>query len=118
MRPILPGDLDVAVRVLLLLPGGDREPAMDAMLVAAEQADRARIATGRRQRGGGDGSLMSEALLRPRGAASFLGPLYRECLAVVLDRLARFEIDILRCGAALPSYIAGTEDGTAVDLRN
>lgn len=118
MRPILPGDLDLAARVLLALPADERGPAMYAMLAAAERADRIRIATGRPHRDGGDGSLLGEALMRPREAATFAGPLYRECLSLVLDRLAVFEADILRCGVGFPSYMAGTKDGAALNWRS
>jgi hypothetical protein len=91
MRPLLPSDLDLAARVLLVLPSERRAAEMDGMIAAACLAERYRRLTGRLLPGQGDGSLLSVALGRRRADPEVVGADYRACLAVVLDRLAALD---------------------------
>ena len=93
MRPVLPSDLDIAARVLLALPRQQRRAAMDDMIETARHAECHRRRTGRLLPGQGDGSLLSVALGRRRVNPGCAGPEYRDCMALVLDRMAVLERD-------------------------
>jgi len=88
VRPILPGDLDAAVRSVLRSEVADR-PALAADLVRrADLADRFRKRTGRLHPRHGDGSLMAVARLSGPAAAVWRCDVdYCDCLVVVLDAL-------------------------------
>lgn len=107
MRPILPADLDVAARVLLVSPPGEWPAVMDAMLDEAEAADRVRVAGGRNPVTGGDGSLIAAALGRHRRPACAADAAYRACLMIVLDRIAVREAAIARCDEGHHTYMGG-----------
>jgi len=107
MRPILPSDLDAAARVLMVVPPPDRGAVMDQMLVAAEEADGFRVATGRTPVSGGDGSLLAAALARQRAPACAADGGYRDCLALVLERIAAHEGAIARCDEGHHAYMGG-----------
>ena len=62
MRPILPGDLDCAVAVVLAQPPARRAAVAAHLLAQADIADRYRKRFGRAHPAFGTGSLMSAAL--------------------------------------------------------
>lgn len=91
MRPVLPDDLDRCARALMPLPPDARPARMDAVIAAADIADRFRKRTGRMHPALGDGSLGVVAwraglAVRPNQCDG----LYCACLAVVLHSLARW----------------------------
>ncbi|MBL4811324.1 MAG: hypothetical protein JKX69_02950 [Rhodobacteraceae bacterium] len=61
MRPLLPGDLDAAVRLALPLRADQRAGALRLLLQQADTADRYRKRLGRAHPAYGDGSLMAAA---------------------------------------------------------
>lgn len=67
MRPILPGDLDCAVAVVMAQPPATRAAVAARMLEQADLADRYRKKLGRAHPVYGTGSLMSAALCWPEG---------------------------------------------------
>lgn len=117
MRPVLPADLDLAARVLLVLAPEGRAAAMDEMLGVAEAADRHRLSTGRLPEAGGDGSLIAVALSRPRSAATVAGSEYRRCLGIVLDRLDAAAGAIQDCGTGHHTYISGSAVQSEIGSR-
>ena len=62
MRPLLPGDLDCAVAVVMAQPPEDRPRVAAQLLAQADVADRYRKRLGRAHPVFGTGSLMSAAL--------------------------------------------------------
>jgi hypothetical protein len=107
MRPILPADLDVAARVLMMVPVAERRAEIDAMLEEAAVADRVRVTTGRNPAAGGEGSLIAVALGRHRAAACVADAAYRACLMVVLERVAARDEFIARCDGTHHAYMGG-----------
>ncbi|MCL1629343.1 hypothetical protein M3N55_11415 [Roseibaca sp. V10] len=71
MRPVTPGDIMAAARVLLLLPEEAWEKRLEAMLSQAEAAECHRTRTGRAHPRYGNGTLMSVAT--PQGAPPAMG---------------------------------------------
>lgn len=70
MRPILLGDLDAAVRAVLVVPPSERRSRIARIIERAERADRYLGATGRFHPEDGNGSLGSAArssMLIPAG---------------------------------------------------
>ena len=89
MRPVLPGDLDAATRLLLTLPPGARAGRAAALVAQADTADRWRKRTGRAHPRWGDGSLMAAARLAARPAPVWrCDAAYCAALAAVLRALA------------------------------
>lgn len=89
MRPLLPGDLIAAARVLLAVPEAERPVAIRRMIAEAEIADRYRKRLGRGHRLYGNGSLMAAAMRRQLLPEPFLGdPDYLDCLATVIRALS------------------------------
>ncbi len=107
MRPILPSDLDLAARVLMALPQGQRAAAMALLLARADLADRYRKRLGRLHAEHGDGSLRAVTIGLPRSPARAAGPDYCAALAAVLAGLAQWR-------ARLTS---GQEDGQETGKR-
>ena len=67
MRPVLPGDLDCAVAVVMAQPPETRADVAAKLLAQADLADRYRKRLGRAHPIYGTGSLMSAALGWPVG---------------------------------------------------
>lgn len=95
MRPLLPGDLDCAVAVVMAHPPESRAGVAQRLLFQADVADRYRKRLGRAHPDYGSGSLMSAALSWPLGArgrvydASYCAALI-VVLTAVQDWRARF----------------------------
>lgn len=68
MRPLMPGDLDCAVAVVMRQSPEDRADVAERLLFEADVADRYRKRLGRAHPVYGSGSLMSAALGWPCGA--------------------------------------------------
>ena len=86
MRPLLPSDLDAAVRALLAAPS-DQRPALAVWLLSkAEAADRYRQRCDRPHPDYGTGTLLSLVALGPRAPLpDHCDTAYCSCLAVFLD---------------------------------
>ena len=99
MRPLLPGDLDAAVRALLAVPEGERPALARALVRDASAAEAYRRATGRAHPIKGTGSLMSAAHRRA------MAPLPETCdrgyCACLLD-LLRVLLPASRSGESAP----------------
>ncbi len=81
---------------------------MDAMLHAAETADRVGISTGRTPRFGGRRvPSCGRALEWGRSPACAADAAYRACLALVLERIAAHESSIARCDDGHHAYMGG-----------
>ncbi|NBB98091.1 MAG: hypothetical protein GVY34_07960 [Alphaproteobacteria bacterium] len=91
MRPVTPGDILAAARVLLAQPGAEWDGVLAEMLDAATRADRFRLRHGRAHPLHGNGTLMSvatgQASPPPAGDMRFL----RAQGAVIAAILARSE---------------------------
>ncbi|MEC3862229.1 hypothetical protein VK792_13120 [Mesobacterium sp. TK19101] len=88
MRPVLPGDLSAAARVLLRLPPEGRAEAARRLVHEAAVADRYRLLTGRVHPEFGTGSLMSRALrAKPLPEPLIDQPDYARCLIAVLEAI-------------------------------
>ena len=70
MRPLMPGDLDSAVAVIMCQPPEDRMRVAARLLSEADIADRYRKRVGRAHPQFGSGSLMSAAMGWSAGANS------------------------------------------------
>lgn len=86
MRPLLHGDIDVAARVLMLLPPEGRGPLIRRIIAEACAADAYRKRHGRAHALWGDGTLMA-ALARPCARAPQITAEYLECQFFVLEAL-------------------------------
>lgn len=88
MRPVLPGDLDAAVRCLICADPPSRAGLARELVARADVADRFRKHVGRAHARFGDGSLMAAARLSgPQGAAWRCDALYCACLVLVVEAI-------------------------------
>ena len=97
MRPLLPGELDVAARALLTVPMPERAAQIARIIERAQRAERYHRATGRFHPGDGNGSLASAA--RKRGvlpARTVCDGAYLAALKCVLDALLEIEAGEIR----------------------
>jgi hypothetical protein len=67
MRPLMPGDVDCAVAVVMRQPPESRAVVAERLLFEADVADRYRKRLGRAHPVYGTGSVMSAALMWPDG---------------------------------------------------
>ena len=89
MRPILPGDLDAGVRLLLTLPPGAHPGRAAALVWQADTADRWRKRTGRAHPLWGDGSLLTAArMVGARAPVWCCDAAYCAALAILLGSIA------------------------------
>jgi serine O-acetyltransferase len=106
MRPILPGDLDAATRVVLRLPPALRPVVIDRLLAEAELADRYRQRTGRLHPLHGNGSLSAAAGRWPQAPLpAALSIAAARALIAVLEGWLRWRgaRDPFRLGCGTPS---------------
>jgi hypothetical protein len=90
MRPILPADLDAAVRALLGLGAADQAARIDRLIAAADLAHRLSRRTGRPHPRWGAGTLEAAARAMPLAPLpAFCNGDYCQALAAVLDGLDR-----------------------------
>ncbi|RYG91933.1 hypothetical protein EU803_05640 [Loktanella sp. IMCC34160] len=86
MRPLLPGDLDMAVRALLAVPEPDRPGLARQLLDEAQVADKTCRRLGRAHPAFGDGSLYEAARRHQRESLpDYCNDSYCAALAVLIE---------------------------------
>lgn len=95
MRPVLHGDIMAAARVLLRLPGLERQTVMQQMLERACFADIYFKRFGRGHPEWGNGSLMAVALAQGLAPEPFLDdPDYCSCFVLVFEALIQWRSEL------------------------